>query len=82
MWFGKNRKAKMDDIKILPMQILPTAIYRIKTSDGDLRLRYGAELETDDYLVIAIKNAHRDPKLIAEAVEQFLVQENRELNVK
>jgi hypothetical protein len=64
------------DVKILPVQILPTSVYKIGTDEG-VRLRYGAELEAEDLLVIAIKAAQKDPKLIPEAIERFLVEETQ-----
>jgi hypothetical protein len=48
------------DVKILPVQILPTSVYKIGTDEG-VRLRYGAELEAEYLLVIAIKAAQKDP---------------------
>jgi hypothetical protein len=62
---------KIKDVEILPIQVIPTSIYKIGSGD-DFRLRYGAELDSEDLLVIAIKAAIKDPKRIAEAVEQFL----------
>jgi hypothetical protein len=62
---------KINDVEILPIQIIPTSVYKIGTGEG-FRLRYGAELDSEDLLVIAIKAAIKDPKRIAEAVEKFL----------
>jgi len=64
------------DVKILPVQILPTSVHKIGTDEG-VRLRYGAELEAEYLLVIAIKAAQKDPKLIPEAIERFLVEETQ-----
>jgi hypothetical protein len=64
------------DVKIQPVQILPTAVYKIGTEEG-ARLRYGSELEAENVLVIAIKAAQKDPKLISEAIEKFLVEETQ-----
>jgi hypothetical protein len=59
------------DVKILPIQIIPSSLYKIGTDEG-FRLRFGADIESQDLLVIAIKAAIKDPKRIAEAVENFL----------
>jgi len=62
---------KTEDVEVIPIQILPGSIYKVGTGDS-FRLRFGAELDSEDLLVIAIKAAIKDPKRIAEAVEAFL----------
>jgi hypothetical protein len=64
-------------LTIVPIQSLPTAVYKIGRGDS-IRLCYGADLDAGDLLVLGIKAAHRDPKLIAEAVERFLDQDQKE----
>jgi len=61
-------------VEIIPIQILPGSIYKVGEGKN-ARLRHGGDLESDDLLIVAIKAANRDPKLIAEAVEAFLQRE-------
>jgi hypothetical protein len=65
----------MTDVKVQAIQVLPTSIYRIGTGE-EAHLRYGADLEAQDILVLAIKANARDPRLIAHAIEQYLIDEN------
>jgi hypothetical protein len=65
----------MADIEIKAIQVLPTSIYKIGTGE-DSHLRYGADLEAQDMLVLAIKANSRDPRLISHAIEQYLINEN------
>lgn len=72
---GNGRTGKLSDIQIKAIQILPTSIYKIGMGE-DAHLRYGADLEAQDMLVIAIKANSRDPRLIEHAIEQYFIDEN------
>ena len=67
----------MSDVEVIPLQILPGTLYKVGIGTAT-RLRYGADLENENMLVIAIKAAHKDPKLIAQAVENFLIRDANE----
>lgn len=67
----------MSEVEIIPLQVLPGTLYKVGTGTAT-RLRYGSDLEAQDLLVIAIKAAHKDPKLIAQAVENFLTRDSNE----